>query len=109
MGDGNPSRESIEHIVIETKYAGYISRQADEVLRFRRLEGKPLPGTIDYLAIPHLRAEAREALARQQPRTIGQASRMSGIHPTDLATLLIYLKQPGSGPLSEQTEPMQDS
>jgi tRNA uridine 5-carboxymethylaminomethyl modification enzyme len=109
LGDGNSSRESIEHIIIETKYAGYITRQADEVERFRRLEGKPLPGTIDYLAIPHLRAEAREALARQRPRTIGQASRMSGIHPTDLATLLIYLKQPGSGSLSEQTEPMQDS
>jgi tRNA uridine 5-carboxymethylaminomethyl modification enzyme len=81
-----------EQVVLEAKYAGYIGRQADQVERFRRLESRPIPPHFDYAAVPQLRAEAREKLSRARPASLGQASRISGIHPADLAVLLIYLE-----------------
>jgi tRNA uridine 5-carboxymethylaminomethyl modification enzyme len=88
-------REDVaEQVVLETKYAGYIERQAVQVERFRRLESKPIPPHFDYAAIPQLRAEAREKLTRVRPASLGQASRISGISPADLAVLLIYLANP---------------
>ena len=81
-----------EQVVLEAKYAGYIGRQAAEVERFRRLEGRPIPGHFDYAAVPQLRAEAREKLSRIRPATLGQAGRISGIHPADLAVLVLYLE-----------------
>ncbi|HEU5118890.1 MAG TPA: FAD-dependent oxidoreductase, partial [Isosphaeraceae bacterium] len=89
------SPEVIEQVVIEARYGGYVNRQADQVDRFRRLEEKPLPDWVDYAAIPQLRAEAKEKLTRVRPRTLGQAGRISGIHPSDLATLLVHLKKGG--------------
>jgi tRNA uridine 5-carboxymethylaminomethyl modification enzyme len=85
----------IEQVVLETKYAGYIERQAAQVERFSRLEAKPIPTHFDYAAIPQLRAEAKEKLGRIRPNSVGQASRISGICPADLAVLLIYLGSPG--------------
>jgi tRNA uridine 5-carboxymethylaminomethyl modification enzyme len=84
--------EAIEQVVIETKYAGYIDRQANEVERFQRLESRRIPAHFAYAAVPQLRAEARENLDRIRPANLGQASRISGISPADLAVLLIYLK-----------------
>jgi tRNA uridine 5-carboxymethylaminomethyl modification enzyme len=81
-----------EQVVLEAKYAGYIGRQAAEVERFRKLESRPIPPHFDYAAVPQLRAEAREKLARVRPATLGQASRISGLCPADLAVLLIYLE-----------------
>ncbi|MFO0929253.1 MAG: tRNA uridine-5-carboxymethylaminomethyl(34) synthesis enzyme MnmG, partial [Gemmataceae bacterium] len=78
-------------VVLEAKYAGYIGRQAAQVERFQRLEGKAIPPHFDYAAVPQLRAEAREKLGRVRPATLGQASRISGISPADLAVLLIYI------------------
>jgi tRNA uridine 5-carboxymethylaminomethyl modification enzyme len=89
------SPEVVEQVVIEAKYGGYIDRQAEQVARFRRLEDKPLPEGLDYASIPQLRAEAREKLARVRPATLGQAGRISGINPADLATLLVHLKKGG--------------
>ena len=86
----------IEQVTIEAKYGGYIGRQAEQVERFRRLEDKPLPADLDYRAIPQLRAEAREKFERVRPRSLGQAGRISGISPADIATLLIHLKRGGS-------------
>jgi tRNA uridine 5-carboxymethylaminomethyl modification enzyme len=86
----------IEQVVLETKYAGYIDRQAAQVERFHRLESKPIPPHFDYAAIPQLRAEAREKLARIRPASLGQASRISGICPADLAVLLVYLRGPSA-------------
>ena len=80
-----------EQVVLEAKYAGYIGRQSAQVKRFQRLEGKPIPPTFDYHAIPQLRHEAREKLSRIRPGTLGQAGRISGISPADLSVLLIYL------------------
>jgi tRNA uridine 5-carboxymethylaminomethyl modification enzyme len=85
----------IDQVTIEAKYGGYIDRQAQQVERFRRLEHKPLPVDLDYAAIPQLRAEAREKFLRVRPRSLGQAGRISGINPADIATLLVYLKREG--------------
>ena len=68
-----------------------IERQAAQVERFRRLENRPIPATFDFAAVPQLRAEAREKLSRIRPTSVGQASRVSGITPADLAVLLFYL------------------
>jgi tRNA uridine 5-carboxymethylaminomethyl modification enzyme len=82
----------VEQVVLETKYTGYIDRQANEVDRFRRMEGKRIPDTFDYAAVAQLRPEAREKLARVRPASLGQASRVSGVTPADLAVLLFYLE-----------------
>jgi tRNA uridine 5-carboxymethylaminomethyl modification enzyme len=81
----------VEQVTLEAKYSGYIHRQAQQVERFQRLESKPIPAQFDFTAVPQLRAEAREKLARIRPASLGQASRISGISPADLAVLLIYL------------------
>jgi tRNA uridine 5-carboxymethylaminomethyl modification enzyme len=80
-----------EQVILEAKYAGYIGRQAAQVERFQRQESRVIPSTFDYHAVPQLRFEAREKLARVRPATLGQAGRISGISPSDLAVLLIYL------------------
>jgi tRNA uridine 5-carboxymethylaminomethyl modification enzyme len=85
---------AVEQVTIEAKYGGYIDRQAQQVERFRRLEDKPLPVDLDYQSITQLRAEAREKFDRVRPRSLGQAGRISGINPSDVATLLVHLKRP---------------
>jgi tRNA uridine 5-carboxymethylaminomethyl modification enzyme len=82
----------VEQVNLEAKYAGYIHRQAAQVERFRRMEDRPIPRTFDYAAIPQLRAEAKEKLSRVRPANLGQAGRISGISPADLAVVLIYLE-----------------
>jgi len=83
--------EVIEQVEIEAKYAGYLARQQAQIERSRRMEDRPIPASLDFTAVPHLRAEAREKLARVRPRSIGQASRIAGIGPADLAVLVIHL------------------
>ena len=83
--------DAVQQVVLETKYSGYIERQAAQVERFAKLESKPIPAHFDFVAVPQLRAEAREKLQRIRPASIGQAGRISGISPADLAVLLIYL------------------
>lgn len=87
--------EVVEQVVLEAKYSGYINRQAAQVERFQRLESRPIPATFDYAALPQLRIEAREKLGRIRPTSLGQASRISGISPADLAVLLLYLGTEG--------------
>src|SRR5262245_12899459 len=82
----------IEQVVLEAKYAGYIDRQAAQVERFQRMENKSIPPHFDYAAVPQLRFEAKEKLGRIRPTNLGQASRISGISPADLAVLMIYLQ-----------------
>jgi tRNA uridine 5-carboxymethylaminomethyl modification enzyme len=85
------SGDAIEQVVLETKYAGYVDRQAAAIERFQRLESKTIPTHFDYAAVPQLRAEAKERLSRIRPASLGQASRISGITPADLAVVLYYL------------------
>jgi tRNA uridine 5-carboxymethylaminomethyl modification enzyme len=83
--------EVVEQVVLEAKYAGYIERQAGQVERFSRMENRSIPAHLDYNAIAQMRAEAKEKFTRIRPANIGQASRVSGITPADLAVLLFYL------------------
>jgi tRNA uridine 5-carboxymethylaminomethyl modification enzyme len=92
----------IEQVVLEAKYAGYIDRQAAQVERFQRMESRPIPAHFDYAAIPQLRFEAKEKLGRIRPASLGQASRISGISPADLAVLVIYLDQPLTSTMGSQ-------
>jgi tRNA uridine 5-carboxymethylaminomethyl modification enzyme len=88
----NSSPAAVEQVVLETKYSGYIDRQAAQVERFQRLESRPIPTHFDYAAVPQLRAEAKEKLSRIRPTNLGQAGRISGISPADLAVVLMYLR-----------------
>lgn len=95
----------VEQVLLECKYAGYIDRQTAQIERFQRMESKPIPATFDYTAIPQLRAEAKEKLNQIRPGNLGQASRISGINPADLAVLLIYLDAPAkANPKSQSPE-----
>jgi tRNA uridine 5-carboxymethylaminomethyl modification enzyme len=87
----NTPADALEQVVLEAKYAGYIHRQAEQVERFQKMESRPIPAHFDYGAVPQLRVEAKEKLSRIRPANIGQAGRISGISPADLAVLLVYL------------------
>ena len=86
--------EVAEQVEISVKYAGYIQRQLQEVEELRRMEDRALPAGIDYASIQGRRLEAREKLAAVRPLNIGQACRISGVSPADVAALMIYLEKP---------------
>ncbi len=85
--------EIAEQVEISVKYEGYIRRQLQEVEDFRKLESRKLPQDMDYAAIQGLRLEAREKLNAVRPLNLGQASRISGVSPADVAALMIYLER----------------
>ena len=94
LGDLRSVPESIAlQAEIEIKYSGYIKRQLEAVKRFRNLETVRLPENIDYSVVNGLSREAREKLGRIRPRSLGQASRISGITPAAILLLSIYLKK----------------
>ena len=80
-----------EQAYIQIKYEGYIQKQLDQVEQFKKLENKKIPDGIDFSQIHGLRLEARQKLAKFKPHSIGQASRISGVSPSDINVLLIYL------------------
>ena len=82
-----------EEVEIQIKYAGYLQRQLKQVEEFKKEESRLLPSDIDYEAIGGLRLEARQKLSEIRPMSIGQAGRISGVSPADIAVLLIYLEQ----------------
>ena len=82
-----------EEVEIQIKYAGYLQRQLKQVEEFKREESRLLPPDMDYEAISGLRLEARQKLSQIRPMSIGQAGRISGVSPADIAVLLIYLEQ----------------
>ncbi|MPN31675.1 tRNA uridine 5-carboxymethylaminomethyl modification enzyme MnmG [bioreactor metagenome] len=84
-----------ESVEIDIKYAGYIARQNRQVEQMRRLEDRLLPDDLDYAALQGLRLEARQKLQRIRPLNLGQASRISGVSPADVAVLMIYLERRG--------------
>ena len=82
-----------EEVQIQLKYAGYLARQEKQVEQFRKEEARLLPPDLDYEAISGLRLEARQKLSEIRPLSIGQAGRISGVSPADIAVLLIYMEQ----------------
>ena len=82
-----------EEVQIQIKYAGYLARQEKQVEEFKKEESRLLPQDLDYNSIQGLRLEARQKLSEMRPMSIGQAGRISGVSPADIAVLLIYLEQ----------------
>ena len=91
--EGRFSPFALNRAETEIKYAGYIKRQLAEVERFSKMEEKNLPSDVDYTKIKGLRIEAAQKLNAQKPANIGQASRISGVSPSDVSVLLIWLSQ----------------
>lgn len=86
-------RDVAEQVQTSIKYAGYIKKQTMEVERMRRWEYRTIPENLEYTTLSALSAEAREKLGRLRPRTVGQASRIPGITPSDIAILTVYLER----------------
>lgn len=84
-----------EQVEIRLKYAGYIDRQLRQVREFGKMEGRKLPKDIDYDAVIGLRLEARQKLSKIRPENFGQASRISGVSPADVAALMVFVENRG--------------
>lgn len=85
--------DAVEQIQIEMKYEGYIQRQSDTVRKLEKYEDLSIPSSFNYLSLKPLSAEGREKLQKVKPRSIGQASRISGVTPSDISILLVYLNK----------------
>ena len=94
IDDNRPDLDNdyYEQVAIEAKYEGYINREKAQVEKFKKLENKKIPSNIDYNSLTNLRLEARQKLNKYKPENIGQASRISGVSPSDIAVLMVYLK-----------------
>ena len=85
--------ETRDQINIQLKYEGYIANEESQMKQFNKLEKKMLPEDLDYKTVHNLRIEAQEKLNKIKPRSLGQASRISGVSPADITVLLIYLEK----------------
>lgn len=99
------SEEVRAQVEIMARYDGYIEKQRAQVERFRALEDTLLPEAMDYASLEGLRLEARQKLSAQRPRSIGQASRISGVSPADVAVLLVHLKKREIGGAEQGAQP----
>lgn len=91
------SAETAATVTNDAKYAGYVARQEAEIARQRRFAQRSIPPDLDYGAVRHLRAEAREQLGRVRPGDLAQAGRIRGITPADLSVLMLHLEGRGGG------------
>lgn len=87
------TNEECEQVEIETKYEGYIKKEYEEKDKLDKLEEKQIPDNIDYSKVKNIASEARQKLNLVRPKTIAQASRISGVNPVDISLLLVYLKK----------------
>lgn len=83
--------ETVAQIELEARYAGYVERQQSQVRKMARMEAMSMPEDFDYDQLPSLRVEARQKLRQFQPRTIGQAARIAGVTPADIAVLMVHV------------------
>jgi tRNA uridine 5-carboxymethylaminomethyl modification enzyme len=83
----------LEQVDVEAKYEGYIAKQLVEVERSQKLESRAIPPDFDYDALPGLRTEARLRLQQFRPSTLGQAGRLYGVNPADVAILMVRLSK----------------
>ena len=88
--DAIPDREIVESVEITIKYRGYIEREKQLAEKLNRLEELPIPDGFDFDKVSGLTIECRQKLKRYAPRTIAQASRISGVSPADISVLLVY-------------------
>lgn len=86
-------KDVAEQIEIQVKYEGYIAKAVKKVDKLKRMENKLIPENIDYQAISGIATEAKEKLAKIQPETVAQASRISGVNPSDISILMVYIEQ----------------
>ncbi len=93
IGSSHLPRDVKEQVEIQIKYECYIKKANEQVERMRKMEDKRIPENIDYDAITGLASEAKEKLKKIQPISIGQASRISGVNPSDISILLVYIEQ----------------
>ena len=93
VGAGLLDAEFSAQVEVEAKYAGYVTRQLEEIGRQRGLEEQALPADFDYLALSSLSIEVRQKLDRMRPATLGQASRISGVTPAAVSVLMVYLRR----------------
>jgi tRNA uridine 5-carboxymethylaminomethyl modification enzyme len=84
--------DALSQVEIELKYEGYIIRQHDLISKMERLENLKIPNNFDFLKLKTISTEGKEKLHKVKPRSIGQASRISGVTPSDISVLLVYLK-----------------
>ncbi len=96
VAEMNLSANTRRQMMIEAQYAGYVRRQETDIARLQKVDSVNIPPVFDFLAVPQLRHEAKEKLSRLRPTTVGQASRVSGITPADIAILMFYLKPASS-------------
>ena len=101
--DRSLPQAEIDQIEITIKYAGYIERQEIEISRFRSMEDKQIPEWLNYEKVPSLRREARQKLSVIRPKTLGQASRISGVSPADISIVMVWMKR-GPNPVVEENE-----
>ena len=109
LADFEINEEVAEQVEIAAKYAIYINKQEQQVNRMHNLEDKLLPEDLDYAVVSGLRNEARQKLIQFKPSTVGQASRLSGVNPADIAVLMVYLQRQQrahSYPAFVPTEPL---
>jgi tRNA uridine 5-carboxymethylaminomethyl modification enzyme len=99
MGVGLPGldRSVVQEVETLIKYEGYIQKENEQIERMKRLEAKRIPPEMDFAALKGLSKEARERLTVVRPESLGQASRISGVSPADVAMLMVYLEQRRSG------------
>jgi tRNA uridine 5-carboxymethylaminomethyl modification enzyme len=93
VGRADLDRNVVQEVETLIKYEGYIQKEIAQVERVRRLEAKRIPNEVEYAALRGLSTEAKEKLAAIRPETIGQASRIAGVSPADIAMLMVHLEQ----------------
>ena len=93
LADPGLTRQEREQVEIQIKYEGYIKKQVQQAEQFRKMENKLIPEDIDYDDISGLRSEAKQKLKQIRPRSLGQASRISGVSPADISVLMIYMEK----------------
>ena len=87
------SGEIVYTVETDAKYSGYLEKGLEQIEKAKKLEERLLPSDIDYLSIEGLRLEARQKLDKIRPASLGQAGRISGVSPADIAVLMVYLKK----------------
>ena len=97
LADRKLSEAVKEQVEIETKYEGYIKRQRIDVERLRGMDARTIPADLDFMHLEGMRVEAREKLTMVRPASLGQAGRIAGVSPADVAALMIHLERAGRG------------